>query len=125
MHHVVVIVERFAAAHKHDVGDLTVFDAAALRRVDGDDLSQDFGKSQVADEPVPSRRAESAVHPAPYLRGHAKRVAVVVRHKHPFDEVAVGKTEKILFAAVARGIDFEYSDGIGHELFGHFGAQGF
>ena len=124
-HHVVVVVQRLSAAHKDDVGDGTLLHAAALRRVDRYHLTEDLGKMQIPHQPVRTRRAESTVHPAPYLSGDAEGVAVVVGHENALYEVAVKEGEKILLAAVTGGIDSHDGHGVRHILLIECGAQGF
>ena len=90
-HHLVEIVQRFANAHQHDVGD--ALPDVLLR---GIDLGADLARFQVADAARLCGRAEAAAHPAAHLRGDADRVAVVVAHNDRFDAVAVGHPQQVL-----------------------------
>ena len=90
----VVVGERLAHAHEHDVahpasgppGDL----AARERAGAGDDLLDDLGGRQVAGQPGLAGRAERAVHAA---AGLADETHIVTRsgvaHEHRLDERAV------------------------------------
>ena len=68
-----------------------------VQGVDEGDLGKDFASGKVADKPAQRGGAKLATHTTPHLRRHALRVAVFVLHQHPFDQVPVGKTEKIFF----------------------------
>ena len=97
-HHVVVVIQRFAAAHQHDVADLL-----ALRRqyaVGADNLPQHLRRGQAARAAVQRGSAERAPHAAAHLGGQAERVAVFVAHQHAFDDVAVRQAVKQFDRAV-------------------------
>ena len=115
-HHVVVIVQRFAAAHQHDVADLL-----PLRRehaVGTDDLPQHLRRGQAARAPVQRGGAERAPHPAAHLCGQAERVAVFVAHQHALDDVAVRQAVEQLDRAVELGFNrLQHRDRVGYAGF--------
>ena len=98
----VVVIERFAAAHKHDVSYGSRFGVAACLAVYAKHLRENLSRRKITDESAYPRRTESAPHTAPHLRGNAKRIAVRLLHKRAFDNIAVGKAIKIFFRSVAR-----------------------
>ena len=93
---VLIIVQRLAAAHEHDVGDFPL----GVRR---DDLAENFSGRQVAGEAFERRGAEFAAHAAADLRGNAQRVAVVIPHAHALDEVAVRQAVEVFDRSVEFG----------------------
>ena len=119
-----VIVQRFAAAHQHDVGDGALFRRAAAAGVDGEDLAQNFAGGEVAHQPVQPRSAEGAVHAAAHLGRHALRSAIFIAHQHPFDDVAVRQGEEVFFGAVGRGVDLGDAHGLVFKPLQQFLLQG-
>ena len=76
LHRRVVVVERLAHSHQHDVeGALEQVECAG----ENADLADDFSGCQVADDAHSSRQAEAAPHGASHLRRHAERVAPACR----------------------------------------------
>ena len=90
-----VVVQRLADAHEHNVGD-------PLPNVPlgGVHLGRDFARHQVAHPARLGGGAEPAAHAAAHLGRHAHRVAIVVAHHHRFDAVAVRQLEQILHCTV-------------------------
>ncbi len=98
---VVVVGERFAHAHEHDVAD------ALRRRLRGTQhLLDDLAGVEVALEPGLAGRAERAAHRAPGLRRHAHRRALGVAHEHGLDlrAVARARPQPLRRHAVVRGL---------------------
>ena len=102
-YHVVVIIQRLAAAHKHNVCDLPFGGSAAVQSVDLEHLRKNFARSKIPYSSAQSACAEFAAHAAADLRGYALRVAVLVLHQNALHYVAVGKAEEIFFRTVGRG----------------------
>ena len=123
-HDLVVVVKGLAAAHQHQIGDgAPVFDAP-FRAVDGKDLAENLPRRKIAHESAERGGAELAPHTAADLRGDALRVAVLVLHEHPFDQVSVRKgKQEFLCAVLCREHPFD-ADGLVLELFEKRGAQG-
>ena len=93
--HVVVVVERLARAHQHDIRD---FFAAVL--LHEQDLVQDLTGGKIALFAIQTGRAEFAAHAAADLRGNADRNAVLVVHEDGLHAVAVAHSPQILYRAV-------------------------
>ena len=87
LYRVFVVVQRFAAAHEHDVVDAPPF--RGEHAVYRGHLPQHLPRRQVAHAAFERGGAEAAAHAAAHLRGEAEGVAVVVAHDHALDEVAV------------------------------------
>lgn len=88
-HDPLVVGERLAHAHEHDVGkprgptgDLTV----PQRPHPVHDLMDDLGGGQIPVQPRLPGRTERAVHPAPGLRTDAHGHPVGIPHQHRLDE---------------------------------------
>ena len=100
--HPVVVGQRLAHAHEHDVGQ-----PAAVRRcrawptAAGAHLLEDLGGRQVALQPALARRAERARHAAAGLRRDAHGVALRVAHQHRLERRAVDRAPQHL-AGLAR-----------------------
>jgi hypothetical protein len=86
--HPVVVGQRLAHPHEHDVGQ-PVPVLVPQRRRGRADLLQDLGGRQVAGQPALAGRAERAGHAAAGLRGDAHGVALRVAHQHRLDGGAV------------------------------------
>ena len=97
----VVVGERLAHAHEHDVAD------ALRRRVRGaQHLLDDLAGVEVALEAGLAGRAERAAHRAAGLRRHAHGRAVGVAHEHGLDlrAVARARPQPLRRHAVVRGL---------------------
>ncbi len=112
---VLVIVERLAHPHEHDVGD----HAAVTRRrplADGiarqHELADDLAGLEVAHELLRAGMAELAGERAADLRGDAQGAAVLLRNVHGLDEIAVGEPQEPLARAV-RGLLVAHGHGTG------------
>ena len=88
---VVVVVQRFAAAHQHDVVDTVFAVQIPVRR---QHFAQHLPRRQRADAPFQRAGAELAPHAAADLRRDAQRIAVVVVHQHTLDAVAILQTKE-------------------------------
>ena len=100
-----VVGQRLAHAHEHDVGDAAGAAghlAAGQRPGAGDHLLDDLGGGHVALQPALAGGAERAGHAAAGLAGDAHRGAVGVAHQHRLDERAVEEPPQRL-AGGARG----------------------
>ena len=121
-HDVVVVVQRLAAAHQHDVADLLPL--WREHAVGADDLAQDLARAQAARAAVERRGAERTAHPAAHLRRDAERVAVLVAHEHALDDVPVVQAVEQLDRAVElRGDRLEHLHGVVQAVFGQRLAQ--
>src|SRR5262245_54922868 len=96
LHHAVVVLQRFAHAHKHH--------AESLRRafLHQEYLRDDFLNSQVASEAELTGQAECAPETAADLGGNAKRHAVVAGDEDAFDEFAVIQTDEESLSPICR-----------------------
>ena len=92
-HHLVEIVEGFAHAHKHDIGQL-------LALWDAEHLVDDLVAGEVAMESLAPGHAEVAVHAAALLRRDAQRVPVLVGDIDGLDGLTVAHVEEVLDGAV-------------------------
>ena len=82
----VVVRERLAHTHEHDVGD--ALRGTVLR---AHDLLDDLARVEVTVETGLARRAERARHRAPGLGRHAHRGALRAAHEHGLDLYAVAR----------------------------------
>ena len=82
--HIVIIIQRLADAHEHDVRDGQA--GIQLRK---QHLIQHFRRLEAADQSAARRGTEGAAHAAADLGGNADRIAVMVAHKHAFHAVSV------------------------------------
>ena len=87
LEHVVVVVERLAGAHQHNVGDL--FAAVLLHE---QDFVQNLACGQTARASVQTGGTELAAHPAADLRRNADGHAVLVVHQYGLHAVAIPQT---------------------------------
>ena len=110
-HHAVVVGERLAHAHQHDVGDRRPAlldpryrDAVGEQRtVRVPELPDDLGRRQIAVEALLAGGAERAVERATRLRRDAQRAAVVLGDVDHLDRIAGAHVEQPLARAVGRG----------------------
>ena len=98
----VVIIERLAAAHEHDVRHRARFQIAAAGAVHRQNLGKDLASREVSDETAQRGRAEFTAHSATDLRGYALGVPVFILHQNALDQVPVRQTKQKLFRAVRR-----------------------
>src|SRR5690606_10259344 len=95
VHDALVVGQRFAHAHEHDVAYALVRVLLAAQAALGDDavglddLVQDLRGGHVAGQARLSGGAERAVHAAAALRGDAQGDAVRVAHQYGLDQRAV------------------------------------
>ena len=89
--HLVVVVERLAHAHQHDVGDPPAVAPRLARRPQ--QLLEDLAAGEVAAEAHGARRAERAREGAARLRRDADRAAVAVPHQHRLEREPVQRAE--------------------------------
>ena len=99
-HTAVVVGERLAHPHEHDVAD----PAAAVAGPPGGphDLLDDLAGGEVAREPGLAGGAEAAAHRAPGLARDAHRGAVGVQHQHGLDAGAAVERPQALDRVAAR-----------------------
>ena len=117
--HVVVVVERLARAHQHDVGDLL---AAVL--LHEQNFVQNLARGQIALFAVQAGRAELAAHAAADLRRDADGYAVLIMHQHGLHAVAVPHPPQVFHRAVYLTHLLARHLGHGqHEIFGQPRAQ--
>ena len=101
LHHRVVVVERLAHAHEHDVGDPLAARCELAREEPR--LVEDLAGGQVAAEPGLTGRAERARKRAARLRRDAERRAVAeMLHEHGFDFFAVAQPKEPLVVCPSR-----------------------
>ena len=93
--HIVVVVERLARAHQHDIRNL--FAAVFLHE---QNLVQNFTGREVSLFSVQAGGAEFAAHAAADLRGNADRNAVLVVHEDGLHTVAVPQPPEVLYCTV-------------------------
>ena len=102
---VVVVEQRLAHAHQHDVGEQAF---AARRRplavgvARQQDLADDLAGAEVAHQALGAGVAEAAGQGAADLRGQAERAAVLFGDEHALRLVAVGEAQQPLAGAVVR-----------------------
>ncbi len=99
-HHRVVVVQRFAHAHEHDVERLVV---QTKRVCEHPHLPGNLAGGQIANEPHLPGQAERARHGASDLRRDAERHGGGIGNEHRFDLLAVGEPEQELLGAI-RGL---------------------
>mmetsp|Transcript_21677 Transcript_21677/g.84466 ORF Transcript_21677/g.84466 Transcript_21677/m.84466 type:complete len:526 (+) Transcript_21677:1337-2914(+) len=114
-HELVVVLQRLAHAHHHDVRDHPFVGVLALAQgmLGEPQLGHDFGGRQVAAEALVAGRAEAAAHRTAGLAGHAQRAAVVFGDEYGFDRIARADIEQPLDRAVGRdmlGDDIQRAD---------------
>ena len=118
---VVVIVERLAAAHQHDVRDRALPIGRRFVALDLGKEGQHLAGTERAHTALQRACAELASHVAADLRRQADRVAVAVAHQNAFDEVSVLQLKEVLDRAVLFGHalveDARAAEGDGGELF--------
>ena len=102
-HHLFVIIQRFAAAHQHDVMHPLL---PGKRAVGALHLPQHFCRRQIAHAAVQRAGAEAAAHPAAHLRGQAQRAAVMIPHQHAFHAIAIPEGIEKFPGAVQLGNPF-------------------
>ena len=98
----VVVGQRLAHAHEHDVGQPAGAAGTSpprSQRAPAHDLLDDLGGGQVAGQPGLAGRAERAGHPAAGLAGDADRDPVRVAHQHALDQRAVVARHSVLRVA--------------------------
>ena len=101
----VEVGHRLAHAHDDDVRQALV-GGEAVAGVE--ELFEDFGRGEVADDAADAGRAEDAAHAAADLGGDADGAAVGLLEQDALDEVAVGEADEQLLGAVVghhRAID--------------------
>ena len=100
---VVVVEQRLAHAHQHDVGEQAL---AARRRplavgvARHQDLADDLAGGQIAHQALRAGVAERAGQRAADLRGEAERAAILLGDEHGLRLVAVGEAQQPLARAV-------------------------
>ena len=103
-----VILQRLAHAHHHDVGDDALanpqLEPLAQMMLGVPKLADDLAGRQVAAETLVARRAKAATHRTTRLRGHAQRAAVGFRDEHRLYRIATANIEQPLDRAVGRGL---------------------
>ena len=99
LHRRVVVVQRLAHAHQHDVEALSEHVQLAQQHAD---LPDDLAGRQVADDAHLAGQAERALHRAADLGRDAEGLRRRVGDEDRFDEVAVGEPEQKLRRAVGR-----------------------
>ena len=102
-HHVVIVIQRFAAAHQDDIRDRAGF--ALLRRfiaLNFGKEGQHFTRSKRTDTALQCACAEPAAHIAADLRREADRIAIGIAHQNAFDKVSVLQRKQILDRSVLR-----------------------
>ncbi len=82
-HRRVVVEQRLALAHQHDVGLRRELLAIFLER--DQDLPDDFSRREIADQSQLRRQAEMAIDRAAGLRRNANRLAAFARHEDGLD----------------------------------------
>ena len=109
---VVVVRQRLAHAHEHDVRH------AALGVIGealggADHLLDDLARRQLPIEASLARRAEAAAHRTPRLCAHAHGRAIAVTHQHALDGASVVQLPQLLHgvAAVADSLDRQLEPG--------------
>ena len=85
---VVVIVQRLAHAHHHNVGDVLLGLGQFVSKIKH--LGHDFADGEVAEEAHLPGGAKDAAHGAARLRADTQRAPLVVAHEHRLDVLAVG-----------------------------------
>ena len=99
LHRGLVVGERLAHAHVHDVRE----PPARLEHPRGaDHLPDDLARAEIPLEPHRARVAEGAREAAADLGGHAEREPVAVGHQHRLHARPVGEDEDDLLAAILR-----------------------
>ena len=99
LHRRVVVVQRFAHAHQHDVEALAEHPELAQQHAD---LADDFAGRQVADDAHLAGQAEGALHRAADLGREAEGLRRRVGDEDRLDLLAVGEAEQELGRAVGR-----------------------
>ena len=102
---IVVIVERLAHPHQHDVGQLPVLlrrRPFAERVARHHDLPDDLGRAQIAHQALRAGMAEAAGQGAADLRGDAQRAAVAFRDVDGLDLLPVVEAQQPFAGAVDR-----------------------
>ena len=102
---VVVVVERLAHAHEHDVGHVgpVARHRPHIESVVGEhDLADDFGGREVADQGLGAGVAEPAGQGAADLGRDAERAALALRDVDRLDLLPVGQAQQPLARAVGR-----------------------
>ena len=91
------IIERFANAHEHDMGN-------AFSGIPGSGvyLVCDLTRREVAHTPALRGSAEAAAHAAAHLCGHAYSIAIGIAHQYRFDAIAVRQAEQVFHRTVLR-----------------------
>ena len=100
--HLVVVVERLAHAHQHDVGDPAAVAPRLARRPQ--QLLEDLAAGEVAAEAHGAGGAERARQRAARLRRDADRAPVAVPHQHRLDREPVQRAEPRLHRLVGRAL---------------------
>ena len=104
---VVVIVERLAHAHQHDVGELPVVLGRrpfAERVARQHHLADDLGGVEIAHQALRAGVAEVAGERAADLRRDAERAAILFGDVDAFDLLPVGEAQQPFARAVRRGL---------------------
>src|SRR5579885_1116036 len=117
--HRLVVGERLAHAHEHDVGH-----GRRSRHVPaGAHLPHDLGRPQVAHEPHARGGTEGAAHAAAGLARDAEREPVAARDEHALDRGGTGQMEEELARAVGRRHDRRWREALEREVRREAGAQ--
>ena len=98
-HRLVVVVQRFAHAHQHDVES----PASHCGSVDEHaHLADDFSGGEIARQPHLAGQAEGACHGAADLRGDAEGHRRRIRDEHRFDVPSVREAKQEFLSAIRR-----------------------
>ena len=91
--HRLVIQQRLALAHQHDVCLRLQRRAIVLQR--DEHLPHDFARREIAHQAERRRQAKPAIHRAARLRRDANRLAIFFGHEHGFDVGGLGRAASI------------------------------
>src|SRR4030095_46698 len=113
-HHCIIIVQRLAHPHEHEVAQLpaTYRSQSALRI---QDLPHDFSRPQMAHESHLPCRTKNAPHRAARLCADTGRVTSVVSHQHRLNRLTVREPEQKLPRQSIATLRFIREDGSLHE----------
>src|SRR5579862_2470042 len=111
-HHGIEIEKRLALTHEDDVG--LGFELVAMLAKDDENLAEDFGGTEIADEAERSGKAEVAVDGAAGLSRDADGLAIFFGHEDSFDGGGI----------VGRELEEVADGGVGGQVAAENGGKG-
>ena len=108
--HVVIVIQRFAAAHEHHAGN-----PLSQILLNGVNLRKHFRRCQASFYAVQCRSAEFAAHTAPCLCRNTDRIPIIILHQNTFDDGAIFQGKQVFSGSIF----------FGKEPFHHFHAADF